>query len=122
MGGKFTASEQALAPVLQDAAKRGLLYVDDGSSPRSNAGQIAGGVNMPFVKAEIVLDAVPSPVEIDHALARLEMLARDHGIAIGYATAQPASITAIAAWSKAVEQRGFVLVPVSMAASKAKPS
>lgn len=120
MGAKFTASEQAFAPVLQDAAKRGLLYMDDGSSPRSNAGQIAGGSNMPFAKADIVLDAVPTPAEIDHALARLEIAAREHNIAIGYATAQPASIAHIAAWAKAVEQRGFVLVPITMVAVKAK--
>ena len=48
MGGKFTASEQALAPVLRDADKRGLIYVDDGASPRSVAGQIAGSQNLPY--------------------------------------------------------------------------
>ena len=48
------------------------------------AGQIAGGSNLPFAKADIVLDAVPTPVEIDHALARLEMAAREHGSAVGY--------------------------------------
>ena len=120
MGAKFTASEQALTPILHDAAKRGLLYVDDGSSLRSNAGQIAGGSNMPFAKADIVLDAVPTPVEIDRALARLELAAREHGVAVGYANAQPGSIARIAEWAKAVEERGFVLVPVTMVAVKAK--
>jgi hypothetical protein len=50
MGAKFTASEQALAPVLRDVAKRGLIYVDDGSSARSIAGQIAGANNLPYAK------------------------------------------------------------------------
>ena len=40
MGARFTASEPALAPVLRETAKRGLIYVDDGASPRSVAGQI----------------------------------------------------------------------------------
>ena len=31
-----------LAPVLRETAKRGLIFVDDGASPRSVAGQIAG--------------------------------------------------------------------------------
>ncbi len=57
MGARFTASEQGLAPVLRDAAKRGLIYVDDGSSSRSIAGQLAGSHNLPFAKADIVLDA-----------------------------------------------------------------
>ena len=29
MGGKFTATEAAITPVLREAAKRGLLFVDD---------------------------------------------------------------------------------------------
>ena len=42
MGARFTASEPSLAPVLRETAKRGLIYVDDGASPRSVAGQLAG--------------------------------------------------------------------------------
>jgi polysaccharide deacetylase 2 family uncharacterized protein YibQ len=122
MGARLTASELALAPVLRETAKRGLIYVDDGSSSRSIAGQIAGGHNLPFAKTDLVLDAVPTPVEIDRALARLEMMARDNGTAVGLATAQPATIARIAEWAKKVEARGFVLVPITMVAIKAKSS
>jgi uncharacterized protein len=122
MGAKFTASEQALSPVLRETAKRGLIYVDDGSSPRSAAGQIAGSQNLPFAKGDIVLDAMPTPTEIDHALARLELMARERGHAVGLATALPATIARIAAWAKNVEGRGFVLVPITMVAVKAKSS
>ncbi|MGN6572106.1 MAG: divergent polysaccharide deacetylase family protein [Pseudolabrys sp.] len=122
MGARFTASEQALKPVIADAAKRGLIYVDDGASTRSIAGQIAGAQNMPFAKADVVIDAVPTPTEIDHALNRLEMAARQNGSAVGLASAQPATIERISAWAKKVEDRGFVLVPISMVALKAKSS
>jgi polysaccharide deacetylase 2 family uncharacterized protein YibQ len=122
MGARLSASETALAPVLRDVAKRGLIYVDDGSSPRSIAGQTAGSHNLPFAKSDLVLDAVPTPVEIDRALARLEMLARDNGAAVGIATAQPATIARLAEWVKKVEGRGFVLVPITMVAVKAKSS
>ena len=122
MGARFTASEQALAPVLREAAKRGLIYVDDGASPRSVAGQIAGSHNLPFAKTDLVLDAVPTSVEIDHALARLEMMARNNGSAVGIANAQPGTIARIAEWAKKVEGRGFVLVPITMMAVKPKSS
>jgi len=122
MGARFTASEQALAPVLQDTAKRGLIFVDDGSSARSIASQLAGSHNLPFAKADIVLDMVPTPVEIDRALARLEMRARETGTAVGFATAQPATIARIAEWAKKVEPRGFILEPITMVAIKAKSS
>jgi len=122
MGARFTASEQGLAPVLRDAAQRGLIYVDDGSSSRSIAGQLSGSHNLPFAKTDIVLDTVPTPVEIDRALARLEMKARDSGAAVGFATAQPATISRIADWAKKVEARGIFLVPITMVAIKAKSS
>jgi uncharacterized protein len=122
MGARFTASEQGLAPVLRDAAQRGLIYVDDGSSSRSIAGQLSGSHNLPFAKTDIVLDTVPTPVEIDRALARLEMKARDSGTAVGFATAQAATIARIADWAKKVEARGIFLVPITMVAIKAKSS
>ena len=122
MGARFTASEPALAPVLKEASQRGLIYVDDGTSHRSLAGQIASASNLSFAKAEIVIDAVPTPPHIDRALSRLETLARERGIAVGVASALPASIDRIAAWAKAAEGRGIVLVPISAVAGKPKPS
>jgi uncharacterized protein len=122
MGAKFTASERSMAPVLRETAKRGLIYVDDGASTRSVASQIAGSQNLPFAKTDIVIDAMPTPVEIDQALARLELAAREHGTAVGFATAMPGTVARIAAWAKKVENRGFVLVPITMVAVKAKSS
>jgi uncharacterized protein len=122
MGARFTASEQAIAPVLRETAKRGLMFVDDGTSPRSLAGQIAGANNLPYAKADIVLDSVPTPVEIERALNRLEMAARERGIAVGVATALPVTVDRIAQWAKAAAGRGLVLVPISAVALKPKSS
>jgi len=122
MGARFTTSEQAFSPILRETAKRGLIFVDDGSNPRSVAGRIAGANNLPFAKADMVLDSVPTPAEIDHALGRLEMAAREHGIAVGISSALPVSIDRIAKWSKAVEDRGILLVPITAVALKAKQS
>jgi hypothetical protein len=54
MGARFTASEPSFAPVLRETAKRGLIFVDDGSNPRSVAGRIAGANNLPFAKADVI--------------------------------------------------------------------
>jgi polysaccharide deacetylase 2 family uncharacterized protein YibQ len=122
MGGRFSASEQALAPVLREAAKRGLIYIDDGSSTRSLASQIAGAHNLAFAKADLVVDTVPAAADVDRALARLEAIARDRGIAVGMASALPVSIERIARWAKAAESRGLLLVPISAAVARAKSS
>jgi polysaccharide deacetylase 2 family uncharacterized protein YibQ len=120
MGSRFTASEPAFSPMLREVAKRGLMYLDDGSSPRSVAGQIAAGNGLPFAKASVIVDAVPTPNEVDRALLRLETMARDNGIAVGVASALPLSIARIAKWAKAAESRGFLLVPISAAVTKRK--
>lgn len=120
MGARFTASEQAFGPILRETAKRGLIYVDDGSNARSVAGRLAGANNLPFAHADVILDAVPTPTEIDRALGRLEMTAREHSVAVGIASALPVSIDRIAQWAKAAQSRGLLLVPISAVAAKAK--
>jgi len=122
MGARFTASEQALAPVLREAAKRGLIYLDDGSSQRSVAGQVSGANNLPFAKADLAIDAVPTPGDVDRVLGRLETMARERGVAVGVASALPVSIERIAKWAKGVEGRGVTLVPITAVSNKAKSS
>jgi polysaccharide deacetylase 2 family uncharacterized protein YibQ len=118
MGARFSSSEQGLGPVLREISKRGMIYVDDGGSPRSLASQIAGANNLPFAKAEVVIDAVPTPVNIDRALMRLEAIARERGSAVGMASALPATIERIAQWAKTAESRGVVLAPITAVASR----
>ena len=122
MGGRFSASEQALAPVLRETAKRGLIYFDDASSARSLASQIAGANNLAFAKADLVIDGVPTPGDIDRALGRLETAARARGVAVGFAGTLPVTIDRIARWAKAAESRGVVLVPVSAVVARARSS
>jgi polysaccharide deacetylase 2 family uncharacterized protein YibQ len=121
-GDRLTASEAAFAPILREIGNRGLIYVDDGTSPRSLAGRIAGAGGSGFARANLVLDAVPSAVEIDRALAKLEGLARQNGMAVGFATAWPVVIERVVRWSKTAEGRGFSLVPITAAAARGKPS
>jgi polysaccharide deacetylase 2 family uncharacterized protein YibQ len=122
MGARFVAAATVMQPIIREAAKRGLGYLDDGSTPRSVAGQFAEGQAMPFAKADLTIDAVPTSVEIDKALARLEELAKERGGAVGMASAIPVSIDRIGAWIKGLESRGVMLVPLTTAMLKSKSS
>jgi polysaccharide deacetylase 2 family uncharacterized protein YibQ len=122
MGGRFTASEQAMGQVLREASARGLLYLDDGASRRSMASQIAGANNLTFAKADLTLDRVPTPLDVDRALGRLETVARSRGVAVGVASALPVTIDRISQWIKAAEGRGIQLVPITAAVARPKSS
>jgi len=122
MGARFIATDAVMQPFIREAAKRGLGYLDDGSAVRSVAGSLAEGQSMPFARADLAIDSVPTSVEIDRALAKLESLARDHGIAIGMASALPISIERVGLWAKALESRGIMLVPLTTAMLKSKSS
>jgi polysaccharide deacetylase 2 family uncharacterized protein YibQ len=120
MGARFVAADAAMQPILREAARRGLGYLDDGASPRSVAGSLAEAQAMPFGRADLNIDAVPTPAEIDRALAKLEAIAKERGTAIGIASAVPVSIERITAWIRALESRGILLVPLTTAMLKSK--
>lgn len=122
MGARFVATEPAMQPIIREAAKRGLGFFDDGSSPRSIAPQAAASQAMPFGKGDIAIDAVPTPTEIDRALNKLEAAARERGAAIGTASALPVSIERVSAWTRTLGDRGILLVPLTTAMLKSKSS
>jgi polysaccharide deacetylase 2 family uncharacterized protein YibQ len=122
MGARFVATDTAMQPIIREAARRGLGYFDDGSAPRSVASSLAAGQAMPFAKGDVAIDAVPTSAEIEHALSKLEDIARERGFAVGTASALPVSIDRIAAWSKGLEARGILLVPLTSAVLKSKSS
>jgi polysaccharide deacetylase 2 family uncharacterized protein YibQ len=120
MGARFVAADAAMQPVIREAARRGLGYLDDGTAPRSVAAPLAAGQSVPFGKVDLTIDTMPTASDIDKALAKLEGLAKERGSAIGLASALPVSIDRIAAWSKTLEGRGVLLVPLTTAMLKPK--
>ena len=113
LGDKFTADRQEITPILSEIAARGLGYLDDGSSPRSVAPDVAATLAAPSARGDVVIDANPAPEAVDAALARLIELARQRGSAIGVASASPASITRLARWTNELDLKGVELVPLS---------
>ena len=120
MGARFTATDAVMQPIIREAAKRGLGYLDDGSSQRSAAPSLTAAQAMPFAKADFTIDAVPTSAEIDRTLVKLETLAKERGLAVGVASALPISIERLAAWIKTLDSRGIMLVPLTTAMLKSK--
>ncbi len=119
LGGKFTADPKEISPVLTEIAARGLGYLDDGASPRSVAPEVTATLAMPSARADLIIDANPSPEAIEAALARLLDRARERGAAIGIASASPRSVDRLARWANGLESKGVALVPLSALMSAA---
>jgi polysaccharide deacetylase 2 family uncharacterized protein YibQ len=111
MGARFTSEPDALAPVLAEIGRRGLLYLDDGSSALSQAVEQAG--NTPVLRADVVLDADLNPAAIDQQLDRLREIARQRGYAIATGSAFATTIDRVAAFARRAADRGVTIVPLS---------
>ncbi len=113
MGARFTSSTADFAPIMEELGSRGLGYLDDGSSNRSVAPQLASANGVEFARADMVLDANPARGPILDQLKLLEQRATDNGAAIGVISALPVSVQTLAEWAKTVEEAGFMIVPAS---------
>lgn len=113
MGARFTASGTDFGPVMEELGARGLGYLDDGSSNRSLAPQLAQANRVPFNRVDMMLDGNPARAPILEALAELEDKARQQGSAIGIVSALPVSVQTIAEWARGLEEKGITIVPAS---------
>ena len=113
LGGRFMGEQNAIEPVLADAAKRGLFFFDTGVSTTSITVTAARHAKASIAAGTLALDAVQTAAALDTKLAELEAQAQQDGYAIGVASPYPISIARIAEWAAKADARGFQLVPVS---------
>lgn len=113
MGSRFTADAAALEPVLAEFARRGLLWLDSRTTPKSAGVAIAQQLHMPYAARDIFLDNTMTVAAVREQLAKTERVARHQGYAIAIGHPHPATLAALAAWLPEARKQGFVLVPVS---------
>jgi polysaccharide deacetylase 2 family uncharacterized protein YibQ len=118
LGGRFMGERDAIEPVLDDAAKRGLLFFDTGASATSITLTAARHARAAIATGTLTLDGVQTQAAIDTKLADLEAQAHQDSYAIGVASTYPISIARIAEWAANAEARGFRLVTVSAFAKR----
>ncbi len=117
-GGRFLSESSALSPVVGYLGKHGLLWVDVSSGDNSATAPAANREKAPVVAGALRIDAIQTPEAIDAKLLELEDRAKGSGVAVGVGSAYPVSIDRIAEWTANVEAHGFVLVPVTAAATR----
>jgi polysaccharide deacetylase 2 family uncharacterized protein YibQ len=113
MGSRFTADRGAMAPVLAEVRRRGLLWLDSRTSPSAVPATLASELKMPFAGRDVFLDNVETVSAVRAQLAKAEAVARHQGFAIAIGHPHDSTLEALASWLPDVQKRGFVLVPVS---------
>ena len=116
MGERFVASRQALEPVLTEIDRRGLMFFDANGQQRSAVTPVATEMDLPIAVSDRSIDAIVSRDAIDLRLRELEEIARDRGLAVGYAAPYPITLERLADWAVSLAPRGFVLAPITAAA------
>lgn len=118
MGARFAASEDAMAPVLGDLAYRGLLFFNDGAAGTDMLADVARQRGVPYLEADIVIDASRDRADIEARLKALEELASARGYAVGSGSALELTVGTVADWANDAKKRGFELVGVASLASE----
>jgi polysaccharide deacetylase 2 family uncharacterized protein YibQ len=120
MGARLLVSEEALKPVMQEVRARGLVYLEDATVNLTISPKVVEQVRLPMQRAGVVIDADPSPAAIAEALEQLEREAIRNGQAIATGSGLAVTIETVAEWTKTLQEKGILLVPLS-AAYKGRP-
>lgn len=113
MGSRFTRDPNALAPVLQEIAARGLLFVDSRTTGNSAGSAVAQSLGVAHAVRDVFLDNEIEAGAVRKQLAELERVANRRGTAVAIGHPHDATLEALAAWIPTMNSRGLQLVPVS---------
>ncbi|MEM1377966.1 MAG: divergent polysaccharide deacetylase family protein, partial [Pseudomonadota bacterium] len=113
----FMTSADATNPIFREVGQRGLLFFNDGTAKAPRLAVNAEALGVPYVEADIVIDASRSPSEIQARLKALEDLANTRGVAIGSGSALGVTIETVATWANEAKKRGFEIVGISALAN-----
>lgn len=112
MGSKLLGETAAYGNLLEEINRRGLVFLDDGTAPRSTTADASRKLGLPARIADRVFE-IGGVKSLETVLAEIEEIARKKGSAIITIPALPANIDKVAAWERELSSRGVVLAPLS---------
>ena len=122
MGSRFTASAPGMTLVMVELQRRGLLWLDSRTSPRTAGPMVARQFSLPWAERDVFLDDDPTRPAVERQLRQLEEVARRHGRAIAIGHPRDATLNALEPWLRGLEAKGFVLVPLTEIVRRRQPS
>jgi len=111
MGSKFTADQEGMGVVMREAARRGLMFLDSRTTPRSTGPASAARFGVPLLKRDIFIDNVATEAAVRAQLDKAAELARRRGAAIVIGHPHKATVAALHAWIPTLQD--VTLVPIT---------
>ena len=117
MGARFTSDEAVMSPLMAELGRRGLMFLDDGTSARSIADRLAQGNGR--LSRRLTPRWTPTataPPSLSDLTISNASPARQ-GYAIGTGSAFDTTVETVASWVAEARRRGVEIVPVSALAN-----
>lgn len=109
-GSRFTADRESLIPVIERIADRHVFFLDSRTAPGTEVVTLARALGVRSAGRDVFLDDLVTPSAIASELAHAEAIAKETGIVIAIGHPHPATMDALAQWTKMAASRGFELV------------
>jgi hypothetical protein len=113
MGSRFTRDNDAMALVLSQLQKRGLLFVDSRTIGGSVGDSLARWMGVPWARRDVFLDNDLTPGKILNQLHLTERIAAKRGFAVAIGHPHAATLDTLEQWLPQVRKKGFALVPIT---------
>ncbi|WP_250157430.1 divergent polysaccharide deacetylase family protein [Tianweitania aestuarii] len=117
MGARFLGEAKPVETMMAELGKRGLAFVDDGSTARNEAQPLAEVNRVPFASSDMQIDAVRERGAILAKLDELERMAQANGSAVGTGSAFDVTVDTVSAWVADAQRRGIEVVPITAVAN-----
>ncbi|MFN3232736.1 MAG: divergent polysaccharide deacetylase family protein [Alphaproteobacteria bacterium] len=111
MGSGFTADSAGMRVVIDEAHRRGLLFLDSRTTKETKGRALAEAAGVPVIERQVFLDNDISAESIRAQLATAEKIAEEKGAALVIGHPHAVTIAVLREWLAANED--FAVVPVS---------
>lgn len=114
-GSRFSGSNEAMRPILEEIKKRGLFWVDAKTAPQSVVEAVALETGTLSAKVDFLGDENLAQIGIDGLFKAVEDKARADGAALLLVPATPLLLSRLSEWLKTLPAKGLALAPISAA-------
>lgn len=115
MGSRFTSYKEGMVEVLKVVKDKRMFFLDSLTLGKTAVAAANKEVGLPLLKRDIFLDHSQKKANIQKQLAKLERIGKSEGIAIAIGHPHQSTLEVLKAWAPTLEEKGFVLVPVTQA-------